>query len=438
VRRRGSFDPSDYNFSSIVVTTGELIRASSEPLDLSSLARLVGRASGARPGDALRAAYQIEGHEDRDRGWELLAEQAVKIMERSRVVRRDEAGFIVWLHEGDEPVTFRSGQRRFTVLSPADRERTSAESVRQYRLETIGSGNLYSGPLFDPEQGNLPGRLFDAEQVDTRELRESLLTFGYVPQLPILVDEKGMILSGFQRERLCEQLRAEFPERTDLVPTRQVLTLGDGAEANASRLRIAIAANVGRRPLSTETKRRIAAYLYDEREWSYPQIAEALNITMEGARKLAPGRRRQGTKSGGSLTNDPAWQSVVDPLIERWEEGEMTGEEIVDELKSRGMKGHGFGTITQRRDVLRAQNRSSDIQPSSKSEDDPSDRPLPGTIPDKTEVADQQVAELVEEFRQLDARIKALPTEAQVELLRRLSLDAEPGVVRLVLTNGRA
>lgn len=359
MKRRGSFDPSDYGFGDHVRSAGEILRDSREPLTVEELARLIGRASPLQ-GDARRAAYQIEGLEDdRERGWVLLTEQALKVLKRARLVAETPKGW-TWTREGSEPVTATYQGRRVLILSAEERAAENQAEERKLRLtpDPFTAHHLNTDKPLIRENGNLPGRVFDRMHTDTQELRQSLLSFGYIDQLPILVDEKGVTLDGRTREQLCRELREEFPERDDLEPTKRMLTLGDGPEANAQRLKIALAANVGRRNLSTETKREVARYLYDERNWTYEQIAEAFNVSESGARKMAAeGRARRQTQARPRRSVDqPEWRAQVDPLIHDWIEGRTTRDEIHAELKARGMaRGTAKSALTERKAQLEAE-----------------------------------------------------------------------------------
>jgi hypothetical protein len=118
-------------------------------------------------------------------------------------------------------------------------------------------------------------RDFDPAQIrvdagDDSELRESLERFGWVKDLPALVDEHGKVLVGNRRVRLAEELGIE--------PVIKQLTFGDGAEADAERIKLALVSNIGRNPLSREDRKHIAEYLYG-RDWTMQRIAEALNTT---------------------------------------------------------------------------------------------------------------------------------------------------------------
>jgi len=103
------------------------------------------------------------------------------------------------------------------------------------------------------------------------ELRESLATFGWVPEFPALVDERGVVLVGSRRLALAKEL--------GIQPVKQVLHIGIGDAADARRLKIAIASNIGGKKLSPNDRKRIAAYLYQDNNWSQESIGKALDIS---------------------------------------------------------------------------------------------------------------------------------------------------------------
>jgi len=366
VRRRGHFDASDYAFSNVIRDAGEILRGSNKPMSLEALARSVGRASHL-PGDARRAAFQIEGYEDnQERGWVLLTIEALKVLKRARVIAQEDDGYR-WIKEGPDPIVVKSLRGTpLSIYTPEGRAKVEAEAERRLRLtpNPFTATHLSADqPLIREKEGNLPGRFFDRTHADTRDLRESLLHFGYIPELRILVDENEFVLDGRTRVKLCEELRAEFPERTDLTPTQTIVRLGAGAEANARRLKIALASNVGRRNLSTETKREVALYLYSERNWTYEQIGEALSVTPMTAQRLTTkARKDRGLadtqaerggrgKKGTGFTSNPEWQKKADPIIERKLLGEISQEEAIAQIKALGLRA-SKGSVNSRQKVL--------------------------------------------------------------------------------------
>jgi ParB-like chromosome segregation protein Spo0J len=105
---------------------------------------------------------------------------------------------------------------------------------------------------------------------DDEELRESLKGFGWVKELPALADEKGVVLAGNRRVRLAKELGIE--------PNIRTVNFGSGDAADAERVRLAIASNIGGKPMSPKDRERIARHLY-ENQWTMQRIADALNVT---------------------------------------------------------------------------------------------------------------------------------------------------------------
>ena len=116
----------------------------------------------------------------------------------------------------------------------------------------------------------------DPRHASRQELRESLLHFGWEPELPAIKDERGVVLVGHRRLELAAELRAEGHEIEDVFRT---VVLGDGDAADAKRFRLAIVSNLGSKPFTQEERGGIAEYLYGERGWTQAQIAEALNVS---------------------------------------------------------------------------------------------------------------------------------------------------------------
>jgi hypothetical protein len=135
---------------------------------------------------------------------------------------------------------------------------------------------------------------------DDNELRESLERFGWIKDLPALADEHGKVLVGNRRLRLAEELGIE--------PVIEHLTFGDGAEADAERIKLALVSNIGRNPLTKEDRQRIAEYLYGEREWTMEAIAKVLSVgvktvsrDLEGFVTVTKPSRPKGGRPKGSV-----------------------------------------------------------------------------------------------------------------------------------------
>ena len=109
-----------------------------------------------------------------------------------------------------------------------------------------------------------------SEREDMTELRALMKEYGWVPELPGIKDEHGIILAGHRRAKVAKELGIEEHWQT--------IHFGKGKAADARRLRVAIASNIGIRPITPTTRANIAEFLYGEREWDWNKIAEALNV----------------------------------------------------------------------------------------------------------------------------------------------------------------
>lgn len=106
---------------------------------------------------------------------------------------------------------------------------------------------------------------------DDAELRESLKAHGWIEEFPALIDEHDVTLVGHRRLKIAKEL--------GITPVIKKLMIGSGDEADAKRLRLAIASNIGFKPMTKADRQRISEYLYGEREWTMQRIADALNVS---------------------------------------------------------------------------------------------------------------------------------------------------------------
>jgi ParB-like chromosome segregation protein Spo0J len=123
----------------------------------------------------------------------------------------------------------------------------------------------------------MSGRFSENVRRDTRkdgmtELRESMRSFGWVPELPAVKDERGVVLAGHRRLKVAAELGID--------PVVTTVRLGDGDAADARRFAIAIASNLGAKPFTPQERQHLAEYLYGEREWTMARIAEALKVSI--------------------------------------------------------------------------------------------------------------------------------------------------------------
>jgi len=148
------------------------------------------------------------------------------------------------------------------------------------------------------------------------ELRDSLKNLGWLPELPAIEDEHGRTLVGNRRKRIAAEQGISFVVRR--------VTFGEGDEADAGRVALAIASNIGGKIMTNADRRSISQYLFQEREWSIERIAKALNsglskirkdIRQPGPAKDGPRRQRDAKPMPG---HDKA-REAVRPFVERGE-----------------------------------------------------------------------------------------------------------------------
>jgi hypothetical protein len=106
---------------------------------------------------------------------------------------------------------------------------------------------------------------------DDSELRESMKQYGWHRECPAIQDEFGVTLVGNRRMRIAAELNIE--------PVVRTLHFGQGDEADAARVKLALVSNTGFRPMSAKDRQRIAEHLYGQREWTMQRVAEALGVS---------------------------------------------------------------------------------------------------------------------------------------------------------------
>lgn len=100
---------------------------------------------------------------------------------------------------------------------------------------------------------------------DLAELKQSMSAHGWVKQLPAFKDETGNVIAGHRRLKVAQEL--------GIQPVIVVLT-GD-----VDKMALAIASNVGGRPMTKEDRQKLAAYLYEKKQWTMQRIGDALNVS---------------------------------------------------------------------------------------------------------------------------------------------------------------
>jgi len=195
----------------------------------------------------------------------------IKLNERCR----DDNEARVWLIKyaitrlGPEQVEWVTADQ-FRLRLPPDEIRFEDKPVALYAKEKphFAGGSR----LFDPMSGPFSENIRKSHAGDDlSELRESMRELGWVEAFPALVDERGVVLVGHRRLKVAEELGID-PE-----PHKVTVKLGTGKEADVQRLRLALASNIGSRPMTPADRKHIAAILYGD-GWSMPKIGEALRV----------------------------------------------------------------------------------------------------------------------------------------------------------------
>lgn len=125
---------------------------------------------------------------------------------------------------------------------------------------------------FDPMSGIFSDNIrAKGEDDDLAGLRESMRARGWSRWFPAIRDERGVFLVGHRRLKVAQELGID--------PVILDVTIGSGEAADAERLDLAILSNIEQKKLSPASRRRIAEYLYGEREWSMAKIGQALRVS---------------------------------------------------------------------------------------------------------------------------------------------------------------
>lgn len=204
---------------------------------------------------------------------------------------------------------------------------------------------------FNPKTGAFADNI-RVTNTDDAELRASLKGFGWYKQFPAIADENGVILVGHRRLKIAEELGIE--------PVIVTFSFGKGDAADAERLKLALASNIGGAPMTKEDRKRIAEHLYGGREWTMERIAEALNTThktiskdLEGFVPQVQTPRPKGGRPKGS--KDAAKQRRKNTSVT----AENAARSILDENKSYQEieKETGFSNTVLRAAVAREEGR---------------------------------------------------------------------------------
>jgi hypothetical protein len=171
------------------------------------------------------------------------------------------------------------GERGTIQLVEEDGKWRFADGVTFEKLRWLGKAIPRPGPdineklhdPFNPHNGAFAENIRALGREDPAELRESMREFGWIPELPALADERGAIIVGHRRLAVAKEL--------GIAPVTRKIEFGFSDAADARRVKLALASNLGGKPLSKKDREKIAKHLYVDAEWTIKAIAEALNIS---------------------------------------------------------------------------------------------------------------------------------------------------------------
>jgi transposase len=206
---------------------------------------------------------------------------------------------------------------------------------------------------FDPfKPGALDIRVDKSPHATDAELRTSLETNGWLQHLPALKDENGRIIIGNRRMEIANEL--------GITPVVDVMHFGDGVLADAIRLQLAVASNLGRRPPTNEERQALAKLLYGQGR-TQEQIAETLGVNqstiardLQGFMHVHKPHRPKGGRPKGSKK-----PSKYSPALEQ-----KIASDVLDLGKTRNQAAAeaGVSDIVVRRVVARELGRR-DVEP---------------------------------------------------------------------------
>jgi len=201
---------------------------------------------------------------------------------------------------------------------------------------------------FSPLSGQFAENIRVPGRDSLEELRESMRAFGWLPELPAIRDERGVVIVGHRRLTVANELGLE--------PRFLTVDFGDGDAADARRFRLAMASNLGSKELTPQDRKRLAEYLYGERDWTMARIAEALNISIGTVssdladfstpeqsatnRRTRTGRPRNADTPNARAREEMALQIIeggasIDAVVTRFNVSERTAYEYVERARAR-------------------------------------------------------------------------------------------------------
>jgi len=143
--------------------------------------------------------------------------------------------------------------------------------MTEQHLHAVPDPHTRLGDPFRPG-GELAGNLREHNGWDSPaddELRESMVTAGWLDGHPAIQDEYGATITGHRRLAMAEEL--------GITPKILVIEFGTGDAADIRRLKMAWLSNTGGKPFSKGDRAKMSAYLAS-RGWTQMSIAEALNV----------------------------------------------------------------------------------------------------------------------------------------------------------------
>lgn len=259
--------------------------------------------SGYRHGlvaDLGRIRHHEEGVNTDSEANAFLVREAIKLLGKNIRITEGE--------DGDRLVGFAEG-KKFESLRWNGKKLTRPEPDPHAIL----------GDAFNPMSGKFSEniRRFTGKDSMT-ELRESMKAFGWIAEFPGIQDERGVLLVGHRRLAVAKELGIE--------PVIKTVVLGKGDAADAQRFKLALASNIGAKPLTPEERKEIAVYLYKDHEWTMQRIADVLNVTQRTisndlettSKSTARGRPRK-PKPEPKAPDEVQHQASVNTTPEDWE-----------------------------------------------------------------------------------------------------------------------
>ncbi len=110
------------------------------------------------------------------------------------------------------------------------------------------------------------------------DLKKTMRPFGWLEEMPAIVDEHGHVIVGHRRLAAARVLRAEGVHIRDNVVVRK---FGNGAEADNDRVQLFLASNTAAKPFTKGNKRHIAEFLFGD-----PELSECIPEKLEEVQKL--------------------------------------------------------------------------------------------------------------------------------------------------------